>query len=138
MKEMVTKGVLTLVNPLLVNGSKVETLEYDTNEITASMFAAADVQKMRAASGGNLSGAVELDYALHLYLGFAAITALNPEIDIADLERIKGADVTAVMRVGRDFIMGSAVASAGASCGELSGTMRERSTRASQTSDEND
>ena len=50
--------------------------------------------------------AAELDYGLHLYLGFAAVIAVNPEIDISDLERVRGYDVMKIMRIGRDFISG--------------------------------
>jgi len=38
--------------------------------------------------------------------GFAAIIAINPEIDISDLERVRGYDVMKIMRIGRDFISG--------------------------------
>lgn len=99
------KGTIKLFNPIQINGKLVKELTYDTNEITAAAFAQADSNKLRQQTNkGNLAGAVELDYALHIYLGFAAITAVNPEIDIADLERIKGRDVTEAMMIGRDFI----------------------------------
>ena len=55
---------------------------------------------------GHAAGAAELDYGLHLYLGFAAVIAVNPEIDISDLERVRGYDVMKIMRIGRDFISG--------------------------------
>ena len=101
------KETLILANPITINGKKVGELTYDLDEITAVQFAEADARKQRASGskGGNLSGAVELDYGLHLYLGFAAIIALNPEYDISDLERIKGRDVMEVMKIGRNFIL---------------------------------
>ena len=103
-------GKINLRNAIEINGKKVKTLTYDTDAITAAQFAEADARKMRASGskGGNLSGAVELDYSFHLYLGFAAIVAVNTEIDISDLERIKGYDVMEVMKVGRNFIIASA------------------------------
>lgn len=96
------KGKLKLHNPIIINGKNVKNLSYDTNEITAQMFAEADTKKMI----GNSMGAkiAETDYSLHLYLGFAAIIAVNPEIDFTDLERMKGVDVSTVMRLGRNFI----------------------------------
>ena len=99
---------IKLKNPIMINGKKVTELTYDANEITPQAFAEADARKLRASGskGGNLSGAVELDYGLHLYLGFAAIIAINPEIDISDLERVRGYDVMKIMRIGRDFISG--------------------------------
>lgn len=134
------KGKITLNNPITVNGKIVKTLTYDANEITSAMFAEADSRKMRAsgAKSGNLSGAVEVDYGLHLYLGFAAITAVNPEIDITDLERIKGPDVMKVMKVGRNFIISSAGNSEQDSSGEQSETTPEPSTLPSQNSNENE
>lgn len=132
------KGKITLDNPITINGKVVKTLTYDANEITSAMFAEADARKLRASGskGGNLSGAVELDYGLHLYLGFAAITAVNPEIDVTDLERIKGTDVMKVMRIGRNFIISSADSSEQDNSGEQFETTPEPSTRPSQSSSE--
>ena len=104
------KNTLKLQNPILINGKTVSELSYDIDEITGELFAEADSKKM-AASGsksGNLSGAAELDYSFHLYLGHAAILAVNPEYDWSDLARIKGHDNMKIMRIGRTFIVGSA------------------------------
>lgn len=99
------KGQIKLLNPITINGKSVDTLNYDTNEITAAAFAQADSNKVNQQQHkGNLAGAVELDYALHIYLGFAAITAVSPEVDMTDLERIKGSDVIEIMKIGRNFI----------------------------------
>lgn len=99
------KGTVKLSNPITINGKPVNSLNYDTNEITAAAFAQADSAKVNQQQHkGNLAGAVELDYALHIYLGFASITAVNPEIDMTDLERIKGPDVIEIMKIGRNFI----------------------------------
>lgn len=102
------KNKITLSNPLTINNKKRTELTYDANEITAQMFAEADARKLTASGSktGNAAGAAELDYGLHLYLGFAAIIAVNPEIDISDLERVRGYDVMKIMRIGRDFISG--------------------------------
>ena len=131
------KGTIVLRNPITINGKTVKELTYDANEITSAMFAEADARKMLAsgAKSGNLSGAVELDYGLHLYLGFAAIIAVNPEIDFTDLERIKGPDVMQVMKVGRNFIISSAVSEEDSS-DEQSEITPELSTHQSQTSKE--
>lgn len=131
------KGTIVLRNPITINGKTVKELTYDANEITSAMFAEADARKMLAsgAKSGNLSGAVELDYGLHLYLGFAAIIAVNPEIDFTDLERIKGPDVMQVMKIGRNFIISSA-ASEEDSSDEQSEITPELSTHQSQTSKE--
>ena len=102
------KNKITLSNPLTINNKKRTELTYDANEITAQMFAEADSRELTASGSknGNAAGAAELDYGLHLYLGFAAVIAVNPEIDISDLERVRGYDVMKIMRIGRDFISG--------------------------------
>ena len=98
---------LKLLHPIKINGKEVKELTYDANEITSEAFIAAEARKFRAA--GVTAGALEMDYSMHLQLGFAAIVAVNPEIDYNDLSRLKGADVAAVVRIGRNFIMPSAV-----------------------------
>lgn len=131
-------GKINLKNAIEINGKKVKTLTYDTDAITAAQFAEADARKMRASGskGGNLSGAVELDYSFHLYLGFAAIIAVNTEIDFSDLERIKGYDVMEVMKVGRNFIMKLGEDSLADDSNEQSETTPEPSTPRSQISKE--
>ena len=96
------KNKITLSNPLTINNKKRTELTYDANEITAQMFAEADSRKLTASGSknGNAAGAAELDYGLHLYLGFEAIIAVNPEIDMSDLERVHGYDVMQIMRIG--------------------------------------
>lgn len=91
---------LTLGNPITINGKKVKTLTYDTGAITVGMFAEAEALKLRATThkAGGSAGATELDYSMHLYLAMMAITAVNPDIDIADLERISGPDVMELVR----------------------------------------
>ena len=105
---------IILKNPIKINGKDVAELTHDANEITPAGFAEAEYRKTRAngSKGAPSSAAVELDYSLHLYLGFAAILAVNPEYDYNDLERIKGTDVMEVMKVGRNFIIASAGKSA--------------------------
>ena len=67
-------------------------MTYDTDEISGALYAQAESAKMKASGskGGNLAGAVELDYSLHLYIGFAAVIAVNPAYTFEDMERIKG------------------------------------------------
>lgn len=95
-----------LLKPIEINGKQYPELTYDCDEITAEMFNRASVL---AASAGKQSGeanlsVMELDSSLHMYLGMMAITAINPEIDIQDLKRVKGIDIVKIVRVGRNFI----------------------------------
>lgn len=127
---------IKLRNPIMINGKKIAELTHDANEITPQAFAEADARKMKASGskGGNLSGAVELDYGLHLYIGFAAIQAANPTYDITDLERIKGSDVMEVMKVGRNFTISSGAKSQDDDSEDASETTAESTTPASPTS----
>ena len=103
------KKTLTLKNPIKINGVDNTELAYDTNEITPPLFAQAEALKKQAAGMKNVAivPAVEFDFSLHMYLGFAAIIAANPMIDFADLERIHGTDMVEIMHIGRNFILKS-------------------------------
>ena len=82
-------GTLTLKNPVMINGDKITEMKYDTNEIDGVLFATAEAKRKAAAGMKNLSvsAAAEFDFGLHLYLGYAAIVAVNPTYDFSDLER---------------------------------------------------
>lgn len=101
---------IKLKKPIKVNGKTVEELTYDVNEITPAGFAEAEFRKSQASGskGAPSAAAVELDYSMQLYLGFAAIIAVNPQYDYNDLQRVSGPDVMSVMKVGRNFILTSA------------------------------
>lgn len=95
---------LKLVTPIEINGKKVKELTYDASEITSEAFCTAFSYSAKNTAGGAKVAVAETDAALHLYLGYEAIIACNPEIDMADLERIKGMDLVTIMGIGRSFI----------------------------------
>ena len=84
-----------------------------------------------------ISAAAELDYSLHLYMGYAAIIAVNPSYSFEDVERMKGRDVTEVMKIGRNFIIKSEKASTEKSSDEHTETTHGSTTRADSSSNEN-
>lgn len=98
---------ITLKKPLIVNGAEKTELTYDIEEISPTLFAQADALKKQAAGQKSVAvtPAVEFDFALHIYLGFAAIIAVNSEITFEDLDRMKGFDLMAVNAIGRNFTL---------------------------------
>lgn len=103
------RKTLKLIKPLKINGTERTKLDYDIEEITGEQFDEADTRAAaKAVELGRYKMAVaETDTAFQKYLGMMAIIAVNPEIDIADLERIKGIDLMNVMRIGRNFTKGT-------------------------------
>lgn len=100
---------LKLKNPIMINGNAVTEVTYDSNEIDGILFATAESKRKSAAGMKNttITPAAEFDFGLHLYLGFAAIVAVNPSYDFSDVERMKGRDVVEVMGIGRNFMLAS-------------------------------
>ena len=97
---------ITLREPIAINGKQVTELTYDALQITAEQFSEACARSSAIDKNKSFSFKMrENDYALHLYLGMMAIIAVNPEIDITDLERIKGFDVLAVADIGMLFTL---------------------------------
>ena len=104
------RDVIKLRKPIEINGEKRTELSYDIEKITGDQFLEADARaRAKASSIGKVSITVaETDDSLQLYLGYMAVIAENPDIDITDLERICGYDIMQFYRVGRNFTKGSA------------------------------
>lgn len=103
---------IVLENPILVNGNTVSELSYNTDKITALQFIEACAKS--AAIDKTQAVTVKLkenDYALHMYLGFMAVIAVNPQIDITDLERITGTDILKLTNIGMVFTVGKSAVS---------------------------
>ena len=127
-------GILNLQHPIKINGKDVGTLTYDSSAIDGVLFATAESKHRSVVKKGvSVAAAVEIDFGLHLYLGYAAIIAVNPDIDFSDLERCKGHDLIEIMYIGRNFIMGS-VASQASSSDAPTETLPASTTQASATS----
>lgn len=121
---------IKLSRPLKVNGTDYRELQCDLDAITVDDFATAE-KRSDEKKNGSVS-VVETDYTFHLYLGMEGIMKAMPEMDIADLERLTGRDLTKVMAAGRFFFFGSEDEdSTGESSDEPSESTPKRSTAAS-------
>lgn len=102
-----SKSVLKLRNAIKINNETVSELSYDPNEITVELYATACSKAVDAAKAETFQAKVkETDYSMHLYMGMAAVIAVNSEIDFSDLERVKGFDLLALSQIGSFFIFG--------------------------------
>lgn len=102
-------GKIILRKPIMINGAEVKELTYDTSEITCAQFCEAEAARFAAGGNKPTLNVYEFDSGLHLYLGMMAVIAVNPHIDLKDLERIKGYDMIQLAQVGRNFILSGAV-----------------------------
>ena len=137
-KKNYFKGTLPLKNPVMIDGKEVKEVTYDSNEIDGILFATAEAKKKAAAGMKNttITPAAEFDVGLHLYLGFAAIIAVNPSYDFSDVERIKGRDVVEVLAIGLIFFLRSELGQQENDSGEPTETTPESTTPARPTSKE--
>lgn len=120
-----SKEILKLSKPLLVNGKSLKelsyTLELDVDDILKA-------HENRAKAHNNMDTAmklVEFDTELHLYAGMQAIIKLNPEIDVFDLKKLSGADVPPLFRIGRTFFTQTASEESSKTSNEPSATTQE-------------
>ena len=130
-----SKHTLILENPILINNEMVKELTYDPQEITAEHFSIACAKSAALEKTKTLTLKVkENDYSLHLYLGMMAVIAVNPGIDVSDLERIKGFDVLSLTNIGHFFTLRrQAEPSEESSSDEQSENTASTSTAASET-----
>ena len=102
------QNTIALDNPIKINNNDINLLTYDGREITVALYAEACARAAAATATGGSSAASmkikEVDYNLHLYLGMAAVIAVNPDYSFEDLERVKGFDILDLANIGSFFI----------------------------------
>ena len=98
-------NTLKLNHPIKINGSEVQELTYDTSLITPAQFCQAEQHKMEATGRQLSTQTTEFDHSFHLYLGMMAVIAVNPHIDVKDLERVRGFDMIQLARIGQNFTL---------------------------------
>lgn len=126
---------IELRKPILINNEQISELTYDHDEITGDLYLEACMRASRTGSTTNSSTLKEIDNALHLCLGKAAIIAVNAKITWEDLDRIKGRDLLTIAAIGRFFIYGRD-ASAVKTSDQASVPTAEPTTQAPETSEE--
>lgn len=96
---------IELKQPLMINGKEEKELTYDTSKITVGQFCEAETYSFTAGDNKPKLTTYEFDHGLHIYLGMMAVIAVNPQIDIKDMERVKGYDLVQLAKIGRNFIL---------------------------------
>lgn len=97
---------IELRKPIFVDNQEVKVLSYDPYAITNDLYLAACAKSSISGNTMNASVMLEMDKAMHLKLGMAAILAANPKMDWSDVERICGPDLLTVANIGRFFTIG--------------------------------
>lgn len=105
------KQKFKLNKPILFLGKERTEFDYDFEEVTCEQFSLAasyaDSKALIANQQGKPSAAImEQNTSFHMYLGMMAIIAVNKDIDVTDLEAIKGYDIVRLTQMGRNFIAG--------------------------------
>lgn len=103
---MAEENIIKLKRPITIDGKKITDLAYDTDEITIGLQAKAEVESKKIGSTGEVK-LQESDYTYHIFLGMAAVLAVNPSFDWNDLKRIKGKDLNKLAVVGRSYFLES-------------------------------
>ena len=97
---------IILKKPVLIDGERVRELAYDIEKISTDQFIEAETRAAaKSLKGGTITASIaELDSGFHVYLGIMAVLAANPGWSVEDVERVKGSDITELMKVGRNFM----------------------------------
>lgn len=131
------KDTIKLTHPILLDGKPCKEFTFDTEEITSELFLLACAKSSITGTTMNAAATMEINTALHLQLGKAAIIAVNPHVDWGDLDRIKGVDIVMLAGIGRVFTSGrSEEPSEENNSDEHSDNTRNSSTQTSLTSAE--
>ena len=102
-----TLKTLKLRKPIFINGSQIEELTYDIDELTINHVTSAEALKSKISglSANSLTKLAQADFCLHICLGIYAILAVNPSYSEEDLLRIKGYDLTVISTIGSTFFI---------------------------------
>lgn len=102
-----SKEVLRLAAPFLVNGTNRTELNYDLSELTIEAVSQAQAlkSKLTGLSASATPQVAQTDYAFHIALGMKAICAVEPDVSEEDLLRIKGYDITQIAMIGTRFFI---------------------------------
>lgn len=102
-----SKETIFLQKPLKVNGKDLRQLDYDIDAISIEHISRAEAEKAKILGKNSVAGMklAQTDLLLHMHLGFQAIMICQPEVDIEDLKRITGYDLTQIAGIGTRFFI---------------------------------
>ncbi len=126
------KKTFKLKKPIKIEGKDVRELDYDEEEITVDLFG-------KACERGAVPGSVkELNDKLHVMIFWAAVMAVNHEVEFTTLKQVKGIeDILGMGDIGRNFMMRLEESKESTSEGP-SGNTQGDSTQAPRISEGND
>lgn len=115
--------------PIMIEERTVNELDYDEEEITVDLYG-------RACEQGAVPTSIkEINDKLHVMVFWAAVMAVNHEVEFTTLNQVKGiGDILAMGDIGRNFIIRSE-GSKESSSEEPSENTQEDSTQASPSSE---
>lgn len=91
---------IKLYYPIKVDGQEVNTLNADTNALTAKQFLEASSK-----TGVAANKLMEINTELHMYLGAFACVNGEGDMDIMDVLRVKGYDIVQLTNIGQDMML---------------------------------
>lgn len=122
------KKTYKFVKPIKINNEPVSEIEYDEEEITVGLFAEACDKSVQQ------NAMKEFNEKLHLNLFWAAVIAVNPNVEFTTLNQIRGIkDIMQMTEIGEVFTRSWDNSDENTS-DELSGITPDTSTPASATS----
>lgn len=98
------KGTIKLKKPIEINGKEIYSFSFDSEQIDLDLMSQAEAKARQKRQITEMTLG-ETDYTYHLFLGMAAIIAVNPWVDWEDLKRLKGIDLKTLGNIGRLFFI---------------------------------
>lgn len=103
---MPVSGEITIRKPILIEGEKKQTFQYDMDEISWELQEEIE-QRFKAATAGKegySNGMAKFEGLFWRLTGIAAIVAVNPGVTFDSFTKVKGRDLDKIQRIGETFV----------------------------------